>query len=72
MSIYTNMLDDKSATALRLLAKQIEAGEEPEYCLVILDEDDNVVAAHNANRRPYMLIGAVEAEKLAIFDTEID
>jgi hypothetical protein len=44
---------------LRLLAKQIENGESPDFVFCILDSD-TVKSAHVATKRPFELLGAMQ------------
>ena len=72
MSIYSDMLKLEAPAVLRLLAKQIDDGEPTCYALCIVDSDNNVVSVHNNGENTYMLIGALEAEKISLFDSGIE
>ena len=60
------MIDSRDTCAnLRLLAKQIEGGESPDFVFCVLN-DDTVKSAHSATKRPFELIGAIQYRMMLI------
>ena len=55
---------------LRLLAKQIEDGESPDFVFCIL-EGNEIKSAHLANKRPFELIGAMHY-RMSLITQEIE
>ena len=56
-----NSINKTSTPAiLRLLAKQIESGEAPAFCMCAITDDEKFNFAYNVNGYLYGLIGLIE------------
>jgi len=56
----------KTSDTLRLLAKRIDEGEEPEFFLVIDNGNATISSAFNDGEGSFFLLGAIEAEKMVM------
>ena len=63
--------DTRTATALRLLAKDVEDKNYPTFLFIRIEDDGAVISVNNAPD-PFRLIAAMEAEKVKIIDREIE
>jgi len=62
-----------TAGMLRLLADQIDKDEQPDFVLIVANNDgDGFSSAHNARRDVFGLIGGMEYRKALIIEEEIE
>jgi len=62
----------RTACALRILADKIDKGEQPDFFLAYLNEDDTISSVFKATDEPFVLVGVLESLKLDILDGNVE